>query len=74
MIYFKDPRVKLHREEWGAVVRTPKGEVIIEKKLLNYYENFQEFNDQKGDLSAPVELEQLTKLGLILSASEQEIS
>jgi hypothetical protein len=73
MIYFKDPRIKFHREAWGAVVRTPQGQVLLDSDQLALYDSFTELK-LSTESSLPEELESLRDLGLILCVSEEDVA
>jgi len=72
MIYFKDPRIKLHREEWGAVARTVDGTQIVAKELLTFYDSFAELTFAKG-APLPGELQQLLELGLVIGLPDEDV-
>lgn len=73
MIYFKDLRIKVHEEDWGAVVRTTNGQVIINSKLLDFYKKFVEVKYQ-SEKDLPKELKKLVKLKIILMIDERVAS
>lgn len=69
MIYFKNKTIKIHREPWGAVVRTPGGELVITKEQLKAFDGF-ETCILAGDEDLPTEFRALFENQCILAISE----
>ncbi len=74
MIYFQDPRTKVHIEAWGAVVRTPNGLVFLNVQQTSYLmglNDVKEIKFSKGE-QLPKDLQYLVDKEVVLEIDDEE--
>lgn len=69
MIYFKDPRIKVHREKWGAVVRLEDAPILLDVCQVDCLDDLTEVRVREGEV-LPQVMQSLVDRGLVLSIDE----